>query len=124
MAASRPAREQKLTRKVPRRREPAAGAPALLGLTSDWYWEQDAELRFTPDLHPTARASGSIIRSAARGLPVRAISTNIKAPFFSIIAQNKYKNIKDLKGAIIGREELLERMKGEIFSPTSPSPNI
>ena len=27
--------------------QPAPGAPALLGLTSDWYWEQDAELRFT-----------------------------------------------------------------------------
>ncbi|HEX6530027.1 MAG TPA: diguanylate cyclase [Burkholderiales bacterium] len=25
----------------------AAPAPAFLGLTSDWYWEQDAELRFT-----------------------------------------------------------------------------
>jgi ABC-type nitrate/sulfonate/bicarbonate transport system substrate-binding protein len=31
---------------------------------------------------------GSAIRSAARGLPVRAISTGIKAPFFSIIGQN------------------------------------
>jgi diguanylate cyclase (GGDEF)-like protein/PAS domain S-box-containing protein len=33
------------------RRQPAAAAPAphfsFLGLTSDWYWEQDAELRFT-----------------------------------------------------------------------------
>ena len=33
------------------RRQPAAEAPAphfaFLGLTSDWYWEQDAELRFT-----------------------------------------------------------------------------
>ena len=28
-------------------RRPSAVAPALLGLTSDWYWEQDAELRFT-----------------------------------------------------------------------------
>jgi len=45
---------------------------------------------------------GSAIRSAARGLPVRAISTGIKSPFFSIIAQHKYKNMKDLKGAIIG----------------------
>jgi ABC-type nitrate/sulfonate/bicarbonate transport system substrate-binding protein len=45
---------------------------------------------------------GSIIRFAAKGLPVRAISTNIKAPFFSFVAQNKYKNMKDLKGAIIG----------------------
>jgi NitT/TauT family transport system substrate-binding protein len=45
---------------------------------------------------------GSVIRSAARGLPVRAISTGIKAPFFSIVAQNKYKSMKDLKGAVIG----------------------
>jgi NitT/TauT family transport system substrate-binding protein len=45
---------------------------------------------------------GSAIRSAARGLPVRAISTGIKSPFFSIIAQHKYKNMKDLKGAIVG----------------------
>ncbi len=45
---------------------------------------------------------GSAIRSAARGLPMRAISTGIKSPFFSIIAQNKYKSIKDLKGAVIG----------------------
>jgi len=45
---------------------------------------------------------GSIIRGAAKGLPVRAISTGIKAPFFSFVAQNKYKSMKDLKGAIIG----------------------
>jgi NitT/TauT family transport system substrate-binding protein len=45
---------------------------------------------------------GSAIRSAARGLPVRAISTSIKSPFFSIIAQNKFKSLKELKGATIG----------------------
>src|SRR5688572_22195923 len=45
---------------------------------------------------------GSAIRSAARGLPIRAISTGIKAPFFSIIGQHKYKSIKDLRGAVIG----------------------
>ena len=45
---------------------------------------------------------GSAIRSAARGLPIRAISTGIKSPFFSIVAQNKYKTMKDLKGAVIG----------------------
>jgi NitT/TauT family transport system substrate-binding protein len=45
---------------------------------------------------------GSVIRSAARGAPIRAISTNIKAPFFSFAAHPKYKNIKDLKGATIG----------------------
>jgi NitT/TauT family transport system substrate-binding protein len=49
-----------------------------------------------------AELIGSVIRSAARGLPVRAISTGIKAPFFSIVAQNKYKTMKDLKGAVIG----------------------
>ena len=27
-------------------RRPTAGTPELLGLTSGWYWEQDAELRF------------------------------------------------------------------------------
>ena len=53
------------------------------------------------DIH-YAELIGSVIRSAARGLPMRAISTGIKAPFFSIIAQNKYKNIKELKGATIG----------------------
>src|SRR4029077_546691 len=40
-----------------------------------------------------AELIGSIIRSAARNLPVRAISTSIKAPFFSIIGQNKYKSV-------------------------------
>lgn len=45
---------------------------------------------------------GSAIRSAARGLPVRAVSTGIKAPFFSVIGQPKHKSIKDLKGAVIG----------------------
>jgi NitT/TauT family transport system substrate-binding protein len=45
---------------------------------------------------------GSAIRSAARGLPIRAISTSIKSPFFSVIAQNKFKSVKDLKGATIG----------------------
>lgn len=45
---------------------------------------------------------GSIIRSAAKGIAVRAVSTGIKAPFFSFVAQNKYKSMKDLKGAVIG----------------------
>jgi NitT/TauT family transport system substrate-binding protein len=45
---------------------------------------------------------GSIIRSAGKGAPVRAISTSIKAPFFSFAANNKFKTIKDLKGATIG----------------------
>lgn len=45
---------------------------------------------------------GSTIRSAARGLPVRAVSTGIKSPFFSIIGQPKHRNIKEIKGAVIG----------------------
>ena len=45
---------------------------------------------------------GSIIRSAGRGAPVRAISTSIKAPFFSFAANSKFKTIRDLKGATIG----------------------
>jgi ABC-type nitrate/sulfonate/bicarbonate transport system substrate-binding protein len=49
-----------------------------------------------------AELIGSIIRSAARNLPVRAISTSIKAPFFSIVGQNKFKAVKDLKGTVIG----------------------
>jgi ABC-type nitrate/sulfonate/bicarbonate transport system substrate-binding protein len=49
---------------------------------------------------------GSIIRSAAKGLPVRAISTSIKAPFFTLVGKNKYKSVKDLKGAIIGLTSL------------------
>lgn len=49
-----------------------------------------------------AELIGSVIRSAARNLPVRAISTGIRAPFFSIIGQNKYKSAKELKGATIG----------------------
>ncbi|MBM4262064.1 MAG: ABC transporter substrate-binding protein [Deltaproteobacteria bacterium] len=49
-----------------------------------------------------AELIGSVIRSAARNLPVRAVSTSIKAPFFSIIAQNKFKTPTDLKGAIVG----------------------
>jgi NitT/TauT family transport system substrate-binding protein len=45
---------------------------------------------------------GSVIRSAGRGAPVRAISTSIKAPFFSFAANSKFKSLKDLKGATIG----------------------
>lgn len=46
-----------------------------------------------------AELIGSVIRSAARNLPVRAISTGIRAPFFSLIAQNKYKVSKTSKVA-------------------------
>ena len=49
-----------------------------------------------------AEVFGSAIRSAARGAPVRAFSTSIKAPFFSLIAQPAIKSFKDLKGRVIG----------------------
>lgn len=45
---------------------------------------------------------GSAIRSAAKGAPIRAISTTIKAPFFSLAANPQFKSIKDLKGKTIG----------------------
>jgi NitT/TauT family transport system substrate-binding protein len=45
---------------------------------------------------------GSAIRSAAKGAPIRAISTTIKAPFFSLAAHPQFKSIKDLKGKTIG----------------------
>jgi len=60
MATSRKAK----TRKVARRREPALGTPALIGLTSDWYWEQDAELRFTRvDMRGDASADQSLAQN-------------------------------------------------------------
>jgi ABC-type nitrate/sulfonate/bicarbonate transport system substrate-binding protein len=45
---------------------------------------------------------GSTIRSAAKGAPVRAISTSIRAPFFSLISKANFKSVKDLKGHTIG----------------------
>ncbi len=45
---------------------------------------------------------GSTIRSAAKGAPVRAISTSIRAPFFSLIAKTKYKSVAELKSRTIG----------------------
>jgi diguanylate cyclase (GGDEF)-like protein/PAS domain S-box-containing protein len=42
-----PAAKRSPARRATARRQSAAAAPPLLGLTSDWYWEQDAELRFT-----------------------------------------------------------------------------
>ena len=79
-----------------------------------FYLKQGAEvelIQMRPNIAVAALLSGDIdyieligsaIRSAARGLPIRAISTSIKSPFFSIIAQNKFKSVKDLKGATIG----------------------
>lgn len=45
---------------------------------------------------------GSVIRSAAKGISVRAISTSAKAPFFSFAAQSRFKSVRDLKGATVG----------------------
>ena len=79
-----------------------------------FYLKQGAEvelIQMRPNIAVAALLSGDIdyieligsaIRSAARGLPIRAISTSIKSPFFSVIAQNKFKSVKDLKGATIG----------------------
>ena len=41
------AKKRSPTKRATTARQHSAAAPALLGLTSDWYWEQDAELRFT-----------------------------------------------------------------------------
>lgn len=49
-----------------------------------------------------AEVLGSAIRSAAKGAPIRAISTTIRAPFFSLAAQSKFKSVKDLKGRSVG----------------------
>jgi NitT/TauT family transport system substrate-binding protein len=49
-----------------------------------------------------AEVFGSAIRSAARGAPVRAFSTSIKAPFFSLVVSPAIKSFKDLKGRVIG----------------------
>ncbi|MGH7765962.1 MAG: ABC transporter substrate-binding protein [Candidatus Binatia bacterium] len=49
-----------------------------------------------------AEVFGSAIRSAARGAPVRAFSTSIKAPFFSLVVHPSIKAFKDLKGRVIG----------------------
>jgi ABC-type nitrate/sulfonate/bicarbonate transport system substrate-binding protein len=49
-----------------------------------------------------AEVFGSAIRSAARGAPVRAFSTSIKAPFFSLVVHPSIKSVKELKGRVIG----------------------
>ena len=49
-----------------------------------------------------AEVLGSAIRSAARGAPVRAFSTSIKAPFFSLVGHPSIKSVKELKGRVIG----------------------
>jgi NitT/TauT family transport system substrate-binding protein len=45
---------------------------------------------------------GSSIRSAAKGAPIRAISTTIQAPFFSLASNAQFKSLKELKGRTIG----------------------
>lgn len=49
-----------------------------------------------------AEVLGSAIRSAAKGAPLRAISTSIQAPFFSLAAQAKFKSVRDLQGGSVG----------------------
>jgi ABC-type nitrate/sulfonate/bicarbonate transport system substrate-binding protein len=49
-----------------------------------------------------AEVLGSAIRSAARGIPVRAVSTSIRAPFFSLVVHPSIKSIGELKGRTIG----------------------
>ena len=45
-----------------------------------------------------AEVLGSAIRSAAKGAPIRAISTSIRAPFFSLAAYPRFKNVEELEG--------------------------
>jgi ABC-type nitrate/sulfonate/bicarbonate transport system substrate-binding protein len=49
-----------------------------------------------------AEVLGSAIRSAAKGAPIRAISTTIRAPFFSLAAHPRFKNVEELKGKTVG----------------------
>ena len=63
--AARAAKKQGAKSTTQRRRTPAPGAPALIGLTSDWYWEQDAELRFT---RVDVRADSPTEQAMAKGL--------------------------------------------------------
>lgn len=49
-----------------------------------------------------AEVLGSAIRSAAKGAPIRAVSTSIKAPFFSLAAHPGTKSVKELKARTIG----------------------
>jgi sulfonate transport system substrate-binding protein len=45
---------------------------------------------------------GSSIRSAGKGAPIRAISTTIQAPFFSLASNAQFKSLKELKGRTVG----------------------
>jgi ABC-type nitrate/sulfonate/bicarbonate transport system substrate-binding protein len=49
-----------------------------------------------------AEVFGSAIRSAAKGAPLRAFSTSIRAPFFSLVVPPAIKSVKELKGRVIG----------------------
>ena len=49
-----------------------------------------------------AEVLGSAIRSAAKGAPIRAISTSIQAPFFSLASRAKFRSVKDLQGGSVG----------------------
>ncbi|MBI4523314.1 MAG: ABC transporter substrate-binding protein [Deltaproteobacteria bacterium] len=49
-----------------------------------------------------AEVLGSAIRSAAKGAPIRSISTSIRAPFFSLAVHPRFKSVKDLAGRLVG----------------------
>lgn len=49
-----------------------------------------------------AEVLGSAIRSAAKGAPIRAVSTSIRAPFFSLAVHPGIKSVRDLKSRSIG----------------------
>lgn len=49
-----------------------------------------------------AEVLGSAVRSAAKGAPIRAVSTTIRAPFFSLAADPGIRSVRDLKGRSIG----------------------
>ena len=49
-----------------------------------------------------AEVLGSAIRSAAKGAPIRAISTTIRAPFFSLAAHPQFRSVKELRGKTVG----------------------
>ena len=49
-----------------------------------------------------AEVLGSAVRSAARGIPVRAVSTSIRAPLFSLAVHPEIKSVKEMKGKTLG----------------------
>jgi len=45
---------------------------------------------------------GSTVRAAVKGLPMRALSVSITAPFFVLVAKPSIKSVPELKGKIVG----------------------